>query len=233
MATAHAPAEILSKLEDFAEVLSAFQSLLHGSEVIDVGDKIDNIAARKARMTELNRLSDRFDEFLMNAKKGLLGVMPNADRAWLKILAPNPSYTFGPHPENPHHEIQTVFWRGNEAELSAIVEDLSAEILRMRNVSNLAEQPAVELHEDGPDPNEAIWWKDNKPKPLTRKNWQLAKALWGKGAVSFADLGDAVWENDCTSPGTISSQVNRLSDQLLAIDPKRSPRFRGEAVILE
>ena len=85
---------------------------------------------------------------------------------------------------------------------------------------------------DGPDDSNAVFHSNGTPYTLTKRQWQLAKELWGRGARPFAELGEAIWSNDCTPTGTIKPLVKQLNDRLLEIDPKISVSTHGETVIL-
>ncbi len=46
------------------------------------------------------------------------------------------------------------------------------------------------------------------------RNWDLLTCIWGHARISFADVGERVWDNDTTPPATIRTQVSRLNDHL-------------------
>lgn len=46
------------------------------------------------------------------------------------------------------------------------------------------------------------------------KNWHLLCTLWGHRKVSFADVGEEVWDDGVTKLTTIRSQISRLNDHL-------------------
>jgi len=50
--------------------------------------------------------------------------------------------------------------------------------------------------------------------PVTGKKWHLLCCLWGQRKVSFAVVGEEVWDDDTTKPTTIRSQISRLNDHL-------------------
>ena len=70
----------------------------------------------------------------------------------------------------------------------------------------------------GPDPDRKVFhW--NGTHDITKRNWELARALWGRGRVSFAEIGENVWGDDSTPESTIKVQLSRLGERLMEIEP--------------
>lgn len=66
----------------------------------------------------------------------------------------------------------------------------------------------------GPDPNKPILWWEGETLNLSRKNWQLLSLVWGRYDVSFAEIGEQIWNDDAVPSNTIRQVISRFNNQL-------------------
>lgn len=72
----------------------------------------------------------------------------------------------------------------------------------------------------GPDANKPVLWWEEEAFGLTRKNWQFLSVVWCRYGVSFAEIGERIWENEAVDSNRVRQRMSRGNEQLkkLGID---------------
>ena len=73
-----------------------------------------------------------------------------------------------------------------------------------------------DLPKDGPGEVREFWWK-GKRFDLPPTPWKILAFVWGqeKQRATFADVGEHVWGNDCTSANIIQRHLSDINTKLV------------------
>ncbi|MHB1037832.1 MAG: hypothetical protein ACYC35_25495 [Pirellulales bacterium] len=95
-------------------------------------------------------------------------------------------------------------------------------------LAKLTEQAQLKPEPDGPGIYPLFYWKGD-PFRLSDRQWKLASRLWGRDAVSFAELAKA-WDDDAIHAGTVYSEIVRLAKRLVEHGVPAKWTARGKVI---